>query len=103
MTPKQPPRRTRPPEPAPEAAPLAAPQAVPEPAPRAATYPPPHPGAPGGAAPTPEEEAADPYDDLWDPDMDTRPERIKKTKARLRSDPKSRGRPAPKGRRREEP
>jgi len=82
MTPKQPPRRTRPPEPAPEAAPLAAPQAVPEPAPRAATEDEPEPEASAGAEGTPEEEAADPYDDLWDPDMDTRPERIKKTKAR---------------------
>ena len=101
MTPKQPPRRTRPPEPVPEAAPHAAPQAVPEPAPLAATEDEPEPEASAGAEGTPEEEA-DPYDDLWDPDMDTRPERIKKTKARLRSDPKSRGRPAPKGRRREE-
>ena len=97
MTPKQPPPRTRPPEPAPEAATLAAP----EPAPLAAPEAEPEPEASAGAEGTPEEEA-DPYDDLWDPNMDTRPERIKKTKARSKSDPKSRGRPAPKGRRREE-
>ena len=49
------------------------------------------------------EEEADPYDNLWDTDMDTRPERIKRTKARQRVNPQSRGRPTPKGRRREEP
>ncbi len=42
-------------------------------------------------------EGPDPYDDLWDPDMDTRPERIKRTpKARPR------GRGAPRGKRRDE-
>lgn len=97
MTPKQPPPRTRPPEPAPEAAR----QAVPEPVSHAAMEDEPEPETSAGAEGTPEE-AADPYDDLWDPNMDTRPERIKKTKARLKSDLKSRGRPAPKGRRREE-
>jgi hypothetical protein len=74
---------------------------VPEPASHAATEDEPEPEASAGAGGTPEEEA-DPYDDLWDPNMDTRPERIKKTKARLKSDLKSRGRPATKGRRREE-
>ena len=44
----------------------------------------------------------DPYDDLWDPDMDTRPERIKRTKARPKIEPRGRGRPAPRGRRKEE-
>jgi len=48
----------------------------------------------GGPAPEDElqqaasrsEEAPDPYDDLWDPNMDTRPARIRRTKARpLRS------------------
>ena len=43
----------------------------------------------------------DPYDDLWDPDMDTRPERIRKTKARLRTDPRTRGGLSPRGKRRE--
>lgn len=33
-------------------------------------------------AASPAEEGADPYDDLWDPDMDTRPERIRRTKLR---------------------
>jgi hypothetical protein len=49
-----------------------------------------------------EGEAADPYDDLWDPDMDTRPERIKRTKARPKIDSRGRGRTPPRGRRREE-
>ena len=52
---------------------------------------------------TQEDEApAEPYDDLWDPDMDTRPERIKRTKTRPRLDPRGRGRSAPRGKRREE-
>jgi hypothetical protein len=96
MTRKQPPSRTRAPEPAPEAAP----QAAPETASHAATEDEPEPETFAGTGETPEEDA-DPYDDLWDPNMDTRPERIKKTKARLKSDAKSRGRPVPKGRRRE--
>ena len=49
-----------------------------------------------------DETSSDPYDDLWDPDMDTRPERIKRTKARSRPDARGRGRSAPRGRRREE-
>ncbi len=65
----------------------------------------------GGPAPldeleaetTEEDEASpDPYDDLWDPDMDTRPERIKRTKARSKLDSRGRGRSAPRGRRREQ-
>jgi hypothetical protein len=64
---------------------------------------PPTPG--GGPAPedepqeaaSPSEEGPEPYDDLWDPDMDTRPERIRRTKARP---PRPKG-PA-RGRRREE-
>jgi hypothetical protein len=49
-----------------------------------------------------ETEAADPYDDLWDPDMDTRPERIKRTKTRPRTDSRSRGRTPPRSKRRED-
>ena len=49
-----------------------------------------------------DEASSDPYDDLWDPDMDTRPERIKRTKARPKVDPRGRGRSAPRGRRKEE-
>ena len=49
-----------------------------------------------------DETSPDPYDDLWDPDMDTRPERIKKTKARPKLDSRGRGRSAPRGKRREE-
>ena len=75
---------------------------------------PPIPDAEPGTGPTPPEEepeagtteedqaSSDPYDDLWDPDMDTRPERIKKTKARPKLDPRGRGRSAPRGKRREE-
>lgn len=44
----------------------------------------------------------DPYEDLWDPDMDTRPERIKRTKARSKLGSRSRGRPSPRRRQREE-
>lgn len=47
------------------------------------------------------DEATDPYDELWDPDMDTRPERIRKTKARSRTDSRPKGGPPPRGRRRE--
>lgn len=52
-------------------------------------------------APAEPDEGSDPYDDLWDPDMDTRPERIRKTKARSRPDARPKGGPAPRGRRRE--
>ena len=38
-----------------------------------------------------EAEAAEPYEDLWDPDTDTRPERIRRTK-KPRLDPRARGR-----------
>lgn len=51
---------------------------------------------------TEEDGPADPYDDLWDPDMDTRPERIKRTKARRKPDARSRGRSVPGGKRRDE-
>ena len=64
----------------------------------------PDPGPKGGAASREQEaESAaiqegelppEPYDDLWDPDMDTRPERIKRTKARSNVDSRSRGRPS---------
>jgi len=79
--------------------------------------PPPHPPVPDsepGSGPAPledeleaetteeDEASTDPYDDLWDPDMDTRPERIKRTKARPKLDPRGRGRSAPRGKRREE-
>jgi len=49
-----------------------------------------------------DEAAAEPYDDLWDPDMDTRPERIKRTKTRPKLAPRGRGRSMPRGKRREE-
>lgn len=60
----------------------------------------------GGSAPedeppqasSPSEEGPEPYDDLWDPDMDTRPERIRRTKARP---PRPKG--PVRGKRREEP
>lgn len=48
------------------------------------------------------ETSPDPYDDLWDPDMDTRPERIKRTKAPRKPDARSRGRSVPGGKRRDE-
>jgi len=75
---------------------------------------PPIPDAGAGASPTPPEEepeaatteedeaSSDPYDELWDPDMDTRPERIKRTKTRPKLDSRGRGRSAPRGRRKEE-
>ena len=58
---------------------------------------------PADAAREPEapDEGSDPYDDLWDPDMDTRPERIRKTKARSRTESRTRGGPPPRGKRRE--
>ena len=89
MTPKQPPRQPPASEPAPQAAPESAREDDLEP-------------EASGEAEVTSEEAADPYDELWDPDMDTRPERIKRTKTRPRSAAGSRGRPAPKGRRRQE-
>jgi hypothetical protein len=56
------------------------------------------PAAPAGepeslAVPEPE---PDPYDALWDPDMDTRPERIRRARARK---PDGRARGAPRKRR----
>ena len=58
------------------------------------------------AAATPQDSAhtdneSDPYDDLWDPDMDTRPERIRKTKVRARTDSRTKGGPPPRGKRRD--
>lgn len=89
MTPKQPPRQPPASEPAPQAAPESAREGDLEP-------------EVSGEAEVTSEEEADPYDELWDPDMDTRPERIKRTKAPRRPAPGSRGRPTPKGRRRQE-
>ncbi len=48
-----------------------------------------------------EEHEPDPYDELWDPDMDTRPERIRKTRARREFRPK--GGASGRGRKREGP
>lgn len=45
----------------------------------------------------PDGEGRDPYDDLWDPDMDTRPVRIRRTKARPRGESRSRGGAPPRG------
>jgi hypothetical protein len=42
----------------------------------------------GTAAPV---EEPDPFDELWDPDMDTRPERIRQTRTRTRGDGPPRG------------
>jgi hypothetical protein len=75
--------------------------------------PPRHPPTPDPAPTPPDEEMdagttgedevpSDPYDDLWDPDMDTRPERIKRTKARPKLDARARGRSSPRGKRKEE-
>jgi hypothetical protein len=50
---------------------------------------------------TGEEHESDPYDALWDPNMDTRPERIRKTRARREFRPKGGG--PGRGRRRESP
>ncbi len=50
-------------------------------------------------AETGEEHEPDPYDELWDPDMDTRPVRIRKTRARREFRPKG-GAPG-RGRKRE--
>jgi hypothetical protein len=49
-----------------------------------------------------DETPADPYDDLWDPDMDTRPERIKRTHTRPKLDSRGRGRSPARGKRKEE-
>jgi hypothetical protein len=56
----------------------------------------------GEAAEKPAEEPdPDPYDELWDPDMDTRPERIRKTRIRSKADTRPRGGGIPHGKRRE--
>ena len=57
---------------------------------------------PESAVPDEGEAEPDPYDDLWDPDMDTRPERIKRTKARPRTDSRLRGRAPTRSKRRED-
>jgi hypothetical protein len=48
-----------------------------------------------------EEPNPDPYDELWDPDMDIRPERIRKTRVRSKVDTRPRGGGVPRGKRRE--
>ena len=48
-----------------------------------------------------EEQTPDPYDELWDPDMDIRPVRIRKTRVKSRTDIRPRAGGAPFGRRRE--
>ena len=48
-----------------------------------------------------EEPTPDPYDELWDPDMDIRPVRIRKTRVKSRTDIRPRGGGSPFGRRRE--
>jgi len=58
---------------------------------------PPEPGEESQDTASASEEGPDPYDELWDPDVDMRPERIRRTKARP---PRPKG-PA-RGRRREE-
>jgi hypothetical protein len=56
----------------------------------------------GEAAEKPAEELdPDTYDELWDPDMDTRPERIRKTRVRSKADTRPRGGGIPRGKRRE--
>ncbi len=46
-------------------------------------------------------EDPDPFDELWDPDMDTRPERIRRTRSRMRPEPRTRGGGPPRGKRRD--
>jgi hypothetical protein len=46
-------------------------------------------------------EEPDPFEELWDPDMDTRPERIRRTRARTRPEPRTRGGGPPRGKRRD--
>ena len=48
-----------------------------------------------------EVEEQDPFDALWDPDMDTRPERIRRTRAKTRPDARTRGGGPPRGKRRD--
>ncbi len=44
---------------------------------------------------------SDPFDELWDPDMDTRPERIRRTRARTRPEAHTRGGGGFRGKRRD--
>ena len=46
-------------------------------------------------------EDPDPFDELWDPNMDTRPERIRRTRSRTRPEPRTRGGGPPRGKRRD--
>ena len=48
-----------------------------------------------------EVEEPDPFDELWDPDMVTRPERIRRTRAKTRPDARTRGGGPPRGKRRD--
>ncbi len=54
------------------------------------------------ASPPVEEPDPDPYDEMWDPDMDIRPERIRKTRG-SKVDTRPRGGGSPRGKRREGP
>ncbi len=89
MTTKRPPHRPPTPEPLPDEEVPPSEEAR-EPAAEAAA---------AADAETGEEHEPDPYDELWDPDMDTRPERIRKTRARREFRPK--GGAAGRGRKRE--
>jgi len=55
-----------------------------------------------GSTQTPVEDP-DPFDELWDPNMDTRPERIRRTRGRTGPEPRTRGGGAPRGKRRDTP
>lgn len=74
--------------------------------PPAAPSEPPDPGFPAdpdddaGVPEAPVEES-DPFDELWDPDMDTRPERIRRTRARTRPEPRTRRGGPSRGKRRD--
>ena len=54
-----------------------------------------------GTAPAAPAEEPDPFDELWDPDMVTRPERIRRTRAKTRPDVRTRGGGPPRGKRRD--
>jgi hypothetical protein len=67
---------------------------------------PPDPASPAdpdedAGVPEPPVEEPDPFDELWDPDMDTRPERIRRTRARMRPEARTRGGGPPRGKRRD--
>jgi hypothetical protein len=55
----------------------------------------------GARVPEAPVEEPDPFDELWDPDMDTRPERIRRTRARMRPEARTRGGGLPRGKRRD--